>query len=75
RPLAEAWMQREASVKKRAEQILDDAVQIISHLPKYLADLEAHQQKPATPSAPVWPGRVAVLALLLAIASFFTNYQ
>ena len=75
RPLAEAWMRREASVKKRAEQLVDDAIHIITRLPKLLADFEAAQQRPASPSPPAWPARVAIVALLLAIASFFTNFQ
>ena len=73
RPMAEAWMQHEAGVKKRAEQLVDEMMQIIARVPKLLSAIEAAQQRPIAPPPPAWPGRVALVALLLAIASFFTN--
>ena len=73
RPMAESWMRHEAGVKKRAEQLVDEIMQIMARVPKLLSALEAAQQRPTTPPPPTWPGRIALLALLLAIASFFTN--
>jgi len=73
RPMAESWMRHEAGVKKRAEQLVDEMMQIMARLPKLLSDFEAAQQRPVAPPPPTWPGRVALLALLLVIASFFTN--
>jgi ubiquinone biosynthesis protein len=73
RPMAESWMQHEAGVKKRAEQLVDEIMQIMTRMPKLLSAVEAAQQGPITPPSPTWPGRVALLALLLTIASFFTN--
>ncbi|MDA7799411.1 hypothetical protein N9A13_00005, partial [Alphaproteobacteria bacterium] len=57
----------------RAEQLVDEMMQIMARLPKLLSDFEAAQQRPVAPPPPTWPGRVALLALLLVIASFFTN--
>jgi len=45
----------------------------MARLPKLLSDFEAAQQRPVAPPPPTWPGRVALLALLLVIAIFFTN--
>ena len=73
--MAESWMRREAGVKKRAEQLVDEMIQIMARLPKLLEDFEAAQQRPIASLPPTWPGRIALLALLLAIASFFTNIQ
>jgi ubiquinone biosynthesis protein len=73
RPMAESWMQQEAGVKKRAEQLVDEIMQIMARVPKLLSALEAEQQRPIAPPPQTWPGRVALIALLLAIASFFTN--
>jgi ubiquinone biosynthesis protein len=73
RPMAESWMQHEAGVKKRAEQLVDEIMQIIARVPKLLSAFEAAQQRPSAPPLPTWPGRVALFALLLAIASFFTK--
>jgi ubiquinone biosynthesis protein len=73
RPMAEAWMQREAGVKKRAEQLVDEMMQIIARVPKLFSAFEAAQPRPTAPPPPTWPGRVALVALLLAIACFFTN--
>ena len=73
RPMAEAWMQHEAGVKKRVQQLVDELMQIMARVPKLLNALDAAQQRSFAPPPPSWPGRVALLALLLAIASFFTN--
>ena len=73
RPMAESWMRHEAGVKKRAQQLVDEMMHIMARLPKLLNDFEAAQQRPIAPSPPTWPGRIALLALLLAIASFFMN--
>jgi hypothetical protein len=48
-------------------------MQIVARVPKLLSAFEATQQRPIAPPPQTWPGRVALLALLLAIASFFTN--
>ncbi len=73
RPMAESWMRHEAGVKKRAEQLVDEIMQIMARVPKLLSAFEDAQQRPIAPPPPTWPGRVALLALLLAIASFFTK--
>jgi predicted unusual protein kinase regulating ubiquinone biosynthesis (AarF/ABC1/UbiB family) len=73
RPMAESWMQHEAGVKKRAEQLVDEIMQIMARVPKILCAIEAAQQRPIASPPQTWPGRVALLALLLAIAIFSTN--
>ena len=71
RPLTDDWMQSQANVKTQAKQIFDDIAQILSRLPKLINDFEKAQRN--TPKAAVWPGQIALLALLIAIISFFTK--
>ena len=73
RPLTDDWMKNQANVKKQAKQIFDEVTQILSRLPKLITEFEKTQQERPLPKPPVWPGRVAMLALLLAIISFFTK--
>ena len=75
RPLTDDWMQKQANVKTQAKHIFDELTQSLSRLPKLITDFEKAQQKYSPPKQIIWPGRVAVLALLLAIASFFTKIQ
>ena len=67
RPLAEDWMQTEASIPRQAAQFGRDLHRLVQRLPKIIDALDASPP----PAAPVWPGRVAMLALLLAMISFF----
>jgi hypothetical protein len=48
-------------------------MQIIARVPNLLSAFETAQQRSIAPPPPTWPGRVALVALLLAIGSFFTN--
>ena len=73
RPLADDWMQSQANVKTQAKQIFDEVAQILSRLPKLINDFEKAQEKHAPQKATVWPGQIALLALLIAIISFFTK--
>ncbi len=75
RPLAEDWMTGEAGFAKRAEAVIDDVLMVIQRLPKLINAMET-AQKPTPPPPPQrWPGRVAILALILVAASFFTNFH
>jgi len=67
RPLAEDWMQTEASIPRQAAQFGRDLHRLVQRLPKIIDALDASPP----PAAPVWPGRVVMLALLLAMISFF----
>ena len=73
RPLADDWMQNQSNVRTQAKQLFEEVTQILSRLPKLITDFEKAQQKPPLPEPPNWPGRVALLALLFAIISFFTK--
>jgi len=70
RPLAEDWMRSEAGMTQRAGAIFDDITAALHRLPRLIDALET--PPPPTP-APVWPGRIALLALLVAILSLFTK--
>ncbi|MFL2845186.1 MAG: 2-polyprenylphenol 6-hydroxylase [Candidatus Puniceispirillaceae bacterium] len=74
RPLADDWMRNQANVKTQAKQMFDEVTQILSRLPKLITDFEKAQERETPPKPTVWPGQVALLALLLAIISFFTNF-
>ena len=71
RPLTDDWMRSQANVKTQAKQIFDDITQILPRLPKLLADFEKAQKRHDIPKPPIWPGQIALLALFLAILSFF----
>ena len=73
RPLADDWMQSQANVKTQAKQMFDEVTQILSRMPKLINDFEKAQEKQPPPKATVWPGQIALLALLIAIISFFTK--
>jgi len=69
RPLAEDWMTGEAGFKRRADMLVSEIRQVIQRLPKLIDALD----RPPPAASPKWPGRIAVMALLLSILSFFTN--
>ena len=73
RPLTDDWMQSQANVKTQAKQIFDEIAQILSRLPKLINDFEKAQERHAPKKATLWPGQIALLALLIAIISFFTK--
>ncbi len=75
RPLTDNWMQNQANVQTQAKQIFDEVTQTLSRLPKLITDFEKAQQGRPSPKSPVWPGRIALLALALAVISFFTKTQ
>jgi ubiquinone biosynthesis protein len=73
RPLTDDWMQSQANVKTQAKQIFDEIAQILSRLPKLINDFEKAQERQTPKKATLWPGQIALLALLIAIISFFTK--
>ncbi len=73
RPLTDDWMQSQANVKTQAKQIFDEIAQILSRLPKLINDFEKAQERHAPQKATLWPGQIAILALVIAIISFFTK--
>ena len=73
KPLAEDWMAQEASLPKQAEQAVKAIFALTTRLPTLLDTLEYPQ--PDTPPPSPWPLRLAVIAIGLAIASFFTHFH
>jgi predicted unusual protein kinase regulating ubiquinone biosynthesis (AarF/ABC1/UbiB family) len=73
RPLTDDWMQSQANIKTQTKQIFDEVTQILSRLPKIITDFEKAQDRQVPPKPPSWPGQIALLALLLAVISFFTK--
>ena len=66
-------MRSQDNVKTQAKQIFGEVTQILERLPRLITDFEKAQERQSPPKPPVWPGQIALLALLLAIVSFFTN--
>ena len=73
RPLTDDWLQSHVNIKTQVRQVFDELTQILSRMPKLITDFEKSQRENTTARPAVWPGRVALLALLLAIISFFTK--
>ena len=73
RPLADDWMQSQATVKTQAKQIFDEVTQILSRLPKLITNFEKALERETANKSTSWPGQVALLAFLLAVISFFTK--
>ena len=73
RPLADDWMQSQATVKTQAKQIFDEVTQILSRLPKLITNFEKALERETANKSTNWPGQVALLAFLLAVISFFTK--
>ena len=73
KPWAEDWMTQEASLPKQAEQTIKAIFALTTRLPTLLDSLE-HPQPTSQPPSP-WPFRLAVVAIVLAIASFFTHFH
>ena len=74
RPLTDAWMQNQANVKTQAKQLFNEATRILFRLPNLITDFEKAQKERPLSKTPAWPGRVSLLALFLAIISFFTKF-
>ena len=73
RPLADDWMQSQATVKTQAKQIFDEVTQILSRLPKLITNFEKALERETATKSTNWPGQVALLAFLLAVISLFTK--
>jgi ubiquinone biosynthesis protein len=72
RPLANDWMHDQAGLAKRAETLIEDALLVASRLPRLLKELEdSASQKPVSSNNNL-PIFISVVALFLAILSFFT---
>ncbi len=71
RPLTDDWMQGQANMKTQAKQLFDEITQVLTRLPKLITDFEKTQQEHSRPKPTIWPGHVALLALLIAIISLF----
>jgi ubiquinone biosynthesis protein len=72
RPLAKNWMENEAGFVRQAENLISQLSYALKRLPKLI---DALDRRHVTPTKTIWPGRVAILALLLAVLSFFTNFH
>jgi len=66
-------MAQEASLPKQAEQAVKAIFALTTRLPALLDTLEYTQPDTQPPSP--WPLRLAVVAIGLAIASFFTHFH
>ncbi len=72
RPLASDWMRDQAGLAKRAETFIEDALLVASRLPRLLKELEDSASQKPTSSRNDLPIFISLLALALAILSFFT---
>ena len=72
RPLASDWMRDQAGLAKRAETFIEDALLVASRLPHLLKELEDSAGQKPTSSRNDLPIFISVVALFLAILSFFT---
>ncbi|MEL0204912.1 MAG: 2-polyprenylphenol 6-hydroxylase [Alphaproteobacteria bacterium] len=72
RPLASDWMRDQAGLAKRAETFIEDALLVASRLPRLLKELEDSTGQKPTSSRNDLPIFISLLALALAILSFFT---
>ena len=72
RPLASDWMRDQAGLAKRAETFIEDALLVASRLPRLLKELEDSAGQKPTSSRNDLPIFISLLALALAILSFFT---
>ncbi len=72
RPLASDWMRDQAGLAKRAETFIEDALLVASRLPRLLKELEDSAGQKPTSSRNHLPVFISLLALALAILSFFT---
>lgn len=72
RPLASDWMRDQAGLAKRAETFIEDALLVASRLPRLLKELEDSAGQKPTSSRNDLPVFISLLALALAILSFFT---
>ena len=71
RPLASDWMRDQAGLAKRAETFIEDALLVASRLPRLLKELEDNAGQKPTSSRNDLPIFISLLALALAILSFF----
>ncbi len=71
RPLASDWMRDQAGLAKRAETFIEDALLVASRLPRLLKELEDSAGQKPTSSRNDLPFFISLLALALAILSFF----
>ena len=72
RPLAMQWIADQASLAKRAETFLEDAMLVASRLPRLLKDLEDRPHHLPQNSNKNLSITVSIFALLVAIIGFFT---
>ena len=69
----DSWLTALESDNESAKQIFDEARQVLPRLTRLITDFEKAQERHAPPKPPSWPGQIALLALVLAIISFFTK--
>ena len=77
KPLAQDWMAQEANLCKQAGQTVKTILALSARLPAIFDVLEQIQPSPSrpTPRPSRWPLGLAILALGLAILSFFTHFH
>jgi ubiquinone biosynthesis protein len=81
KPLAQDWMAQEANLSKQAGQAVKTILALSARLPAIFDALEQMQPSSSRPSSQPsarpsrWPLGLAILALGLAILSFFTHFH
>ena len=72
RPLTDEWMEKQANMKTQAKLVFDEIAQILSRCQNSSMSLKKPKRDKPPKSNPL-PGQIALLALLIAIISFFTK--
>ena len=72
RPLAGQWMQDQASLARRAEDLFEEVMTLAARLPGILSALEARQEPGPDSDRNSWPLVTALLALTVAFIAIFT---
>ena len=72
RPLAGQWMQDQASLARRAEDLLEEVMTLAARLPRILSALEARQEPGPDSGKTSWPLVTTLLALTVAFIAIFT---
>ena len=72
RPLAGQWMQDQASLARRAEDLLEEVMTLAARLPRILSALEARQEAGPDSGKTSWPLVTTLLALAVAFIAIFT---
>ncbi|MEK9960786.1 MAG: hypothetical protein VXB94_04385, partial [Rhodobiaceae bacterium] len=72
RPLASQWMQDQASFARRAEDLFEEVMMLMTRLPRILNALETRHEPAPAPGRSAWPFVTAMMALMVAFVAIFT---